>query len=900
MADTPSQSSEKVKVRLAPEQPATYEAADPWWTDSGSQFDRDRWLEDSLPLLDGIGPLLPGAADKSPAVGKEWQQAPGWSLTRLHQKEPECICWHIGADDSHVGVDVDGAKAAAFCQSQGCDPYTADTWRIIRTSNTERVKLVFTVTPEQKATLMGGAKTVKIEGQELAVFAKPGIQIVVLGNHYTKESNFTENDDQYAWAGRAPAEAQPMPPEWFDLLTGVFCGERPLRPPTRRAVTASSTRKANSYSCSSGKWINSSTRQPCPICGRDHSGACSIHADGKSVWCCHGETKSAPDCGRDGEKITGRGDGRVWGYVRTEEHDSFGERSLFVLHKPRQQAQQTSTAQQTQQLKPASAPTPAPAPDADPDSAPYRVLGWCADRSRIYYQHRQTGQIASIKPSAAAGPLLQLAPIGWWEAYYPKKNELSWAAACSAVIEQANRAGVFAVDRVRGRGLWIDGKSVIWHLGDRLEVDGKEVALIEHRSANHYPRLPGLDIDRTVVPLTDAEGREILAAVAAMGWATPLDHIHLLGWAALANVGGALEKRPVLQITSHYGSGKSHTKDHAVAPLLAGLAISRSNSSEAGIRQILKADTLPVLLDESEGEDRTRREGHLRLARLSYDGSPTDRGTTHGEALTYAIRSSIALVGINAEINSPAERSRTVVVGRVQLPQEAWAAVDRRLRELLTDETGARLLRRTVTHLHTLRANVATFRRAVESQLGGGAAARAGATYGALLAGAHMLTNTALVDDETALGWLDSISWSAIAALGDAGADGQDAAAESRQCLAHLLAHEEPWRLVNDERGTGRISVRELIGLARLPSGSNETAEARKALGRRGIRASDCGLEIANTPETLETIYGKTKWCKGAHRARLLDLPGAYAAGSVRFQGLGSVKACKVPWEVLG
>jgi hypothetical protein len=94
--------------------------------------------------------------------------------------------------------------------------------------------------------------------------------------------------------------------------------------------------------------------------------------------------------------------------------------------------------------------------------------------------------------------------------------------------------------------------------------------------------------------------------------------------------------------------------------------------------------------------------------------------------------------------------------------------------------------------------------------------------------------------------------------------------------------------------------VRELIGLARLPSGSNETAEARKALGRRGIRASDCGLEIANTPETLAAIYGKTKWCKGAHRARLLDLPGAYAAGSVRFQGLGSVKACKVPWEVLG
>ncbi|MCP9913736.1 hypothetical protein KBZ07_10035 [Cyanobium sp. BA20m-14] len=311
-------------------------------------FDRDRWLNDSLPLLDGIGPLLPGAADKRPTVGNEWEQQAGWSLGRLHQQEPETICWHVGAAPGHVGIDIDGAKAAAFCQNHGCDPYTADTWRIIRTGNSERLKLVFTVTPEQKAALVAGAKTVKPGGQELAVFSAPGHQIVVLGNHYTKESGYTENDDQYAWAGRAPADAQPMPPEWFALLTGVFCGERPLKPPTRRAVTATSSRKANAYSSSSGQWSNSSTAHPCPICGRDHSGACSTHADGNSVWCCHGQTKTAPDCSKAGEKITGN-DGRTWGYVRSEEHDSFGERSLFVLDKPRQQAKQQQAQQHQEQ-----------------------------------------------------------------------------------------------------------------------------------------------------------------------------------------------------------------------------------------------------------------------------------------------------------------------------------------------------------------------------------------------------------------------------------------------------------------------------------------------------------------------------------------------------------------------
>jgi hypothetical protein len=294
-------------------------------------------------MLGTIGPLLPGAPDKRPLVGNDWEAHAGVGISELQAAAPECICWHVGAAPGYIAIDIDGPRAAAFCQQHSCEPYTADTWRIVRTGNTERLKLVYTVTTEQKAALVSGAKTVKVgagdgglddKGEELAVFAKPGTQIVVLGNHYTKESGFTENDDQYAWAGRAPADAQPLPPEWFALLTGVFCGERPLRPKTRRSVSDSSTRGARSYSGASGTWRNSSQRQPCPMCGRDHSGACSIHQDNDSVWCCHGETKSAPDCSNKGEIVTGR-DARTWAYVRTEDHDSFGERSLFVLHKPK-------------------------------------------------------------------------------------------------------------------------------------------------------------------------------------------------------------------------------------------------------------------------------------------------------------------------------------------------------------------------------------------------------------------------------------------------------------------------------------------------------------------------------------------------------------------------------------
>ena len=537
-------------------------------------------------------------------------------------------------------------------------------------------------------------------------------------------------------------------------------------------------------------------------------------------------------------------------------------------------------------------------------NAYYKVLGWCSDRRRIYYQERKTGQIGSITASASAGPLLQLAPRSYWEEKHRSEKAPGFdvVKALDDVIQDANNAGVFYLDRVRGRGVWMDGTQVVWHLGDRLEVGGKQMGLLDFQSSYHYQRLPRLDVDPATAPLSDAQGALILQAVKAMGWITPLDHLHLLGWVVLATVSGALDKRPVLQITCGFGQGKTYTLTVVILPLLGGpgLAICESNSSEAAIRQTLNTNTLPVLIDESEGEDQHRREGHLKLARLSFDGRATSRGTTYGKALTYAVRSSMALVGINAVIANPADRSRTVVVGRKQLDQQEWATVDRKLRELVTVKTGAMLLRRCVTHLPTLQANVATFRRVVEAKLPSGAAARAGDTYGALLAGAHLLLNTAQVDEQQAIAWLARVGWDAEKALGLDAASEQSAAAEGAQCLAKLLSHEEQWR---SDAGTGRVTIRELLELARSPSGADgadEAERARKALGRRGIKATDHALVIANNPELLAPIYGNGKWRNGGHVERLRDLPGAEAAGPVHFKVMGPHRATTVPWAAAG
>ena len=63
-------------------------------------------------------------------------------------------------------------------------------------------------------------------------------------------------------------------------------------------------------------------------------------------------------------------------------------------------------------------------------NAPFKVLGWCPDRKVIYYQHRQTGQIAYITPSAQATPLLKLAPHHYWESpESERRSKPDWANA---------------------------------------------------------------------------------------------------------------------------------------------------------------------------------------------------------------------------------------------------------------------------------------------------------------------------------------------------------------------------------------------------------------------------------------------------------------------------------------
>jgi hypothetical protein len=414
--------------------------------------------------------------------------------------------------------------------------------------------------------------------------------------------------------------------------------------------------------------------------------------------------------------------------------------------------------------------------------APFRVLGWRNGLDAVWVQ--LAGGLPGAVPLTKAG-MQRLAPIEYWNATFPGPRQGSppaWDQAISSVRDQAETLGAFELDRVRGCGVWLDQDRVVWHQGGRLEVDGQPMALAEIKSAYIYASRPVLDLNPDVAPLTDAEGSEILNLFHLdMKWGKVGDGLLVAGHTVLGNVCAALEIRPGMQLTGPSGEGKSTTENKLINPLQANLAKRTSGATEAGVRQDMGHDALPAVIDESEQENPKRREGHLNLLRLCFDGLKQLKGTPGGQAHSYTMRSMMTLIGINAEISNPADRNRLIVIRPRKLDKETWSAVQIKRDQLITLENGQRLIRRTVSNLKALLANIQTFTAVVATQPG---TDRTHQVMGSLLAGAHHLTCTEVVDADAAKAWLEAVGWRG---LDEETLEATSAHAEAQQCLDHLL-----------------------------------------------------------------------------------------------------------------
>jgi putative DNA primase/helicase len=545
---------------------------------------------------------------------------------------------------------------------------------------------------------------------------------------------------------------------------------------------------------------------------------------------------------------------------------------------------------------------PAPPPTAQvaeiPKGQPFVCLGF--DDASYFYQPSSTGQVVRIGRGSHTGiNLLQLCPsMAYWETLYPGTKGPNWNAAAASLFAQQAAVGIYSPDRIRGRGAWWDDGRSVLHLGDRLLVNGEAYPVTNPPPSRFkYQRLVAIDLQTGLEPLTDELGMEIIDIASRFHWEVPASGLLLAGWAALAPICGSLSWRPHVWLTASAGSGKSAILNRFLGTLLQDIALwPEGSTTEASIRQELRADALPVVMDEAESNeqaDRKRIQDVLALARVASSSGRgfIGRGGAEGAAQRFVIRSMFLLCSISTALKQGADASRFAQLTLRNpsfLPKEEraahWSQLDRDLTAIITPEVGHRMMLRSVSLIPVIRDSVAVFRRAAADHFD---SQRQGDQFGTLLAGAWSLTNQHVASEAEAFALINRENWQQYR-------DDAEQPDEER-CLQHVLQHQ---LRVEGDRGNGYMrTVWELIELARGSAASMEIGpgSAEAHLGRVGIRVEGDRLLISNTAKALRRILSETPWADSWGTV-LSRLPGAQRAGVTRFRGLAGVsRAVSVP-----
>ena len=465
----------------------------------------------------------------------------------------------------------------------------------------------------------------------------------------------------------------------------------------------------------------------------------------------------------------------------------------------------------------------------------FRILGY--DHDRYYVLQFEKCQImVYTKGDFSDAGLIELAPLDWWELHFPgsaKTGGIDKKSAMNWIVRRAHTRGMYDMRRIRGRGAWTDNGRSVFHHGDFLTVDGEPMDITELDSNYVYEMgyaLPPIDDE----PLSYEEGRMLLDMAGMFRWSKPASAPLLAGWIALAPLCGAMRWRPHIWLSGGAGSGKSTVLERFVHTLMNGMDLyAQGNSSEAGIRQELKGDALPVLFDESESNterEAMRIQGVLSLIRQASTESQakTLKGTAGGDALSFHIRSMFCLASIQVGMKYQADMERMTVLNLLPKRDEVDAAGNwKRLSETLhlinRDETlPARLVRRSLMLLPTTLQNIKVFSEAAAIKFG---SQRDGDQYGTLMAGAWSLISDDMATLEAAQIMIDGYDWSEHRENGESD--------EGERALAALMG-----ALIRVNGGV-EVTVHELIKVAVGDNVDTITVNMQGAealLNRHGMR----------------------------------------------------------------
>ena len=402
--------------------------------------------------------------------------------------------------------------------------------------------------------------------------------------------------------------------------------------------------------------------------------------------------------------------------------------------------------------------------DQSKNTLPYRPVGF--ERNTYYFLSSVTHEVLPVSNTnlSKKSMLFSLAPIDYWETTYATKKGLNVDQISNDLIQQCKYVGPYNPYKLRGRGAWYDAGRVVLHLGDRLVVDDKQVELDTIITKHIYETRPSIG-NANAEPLSSKDGERLINLMSGLTFTRGASHHFLAGWCMIATICGALEWRPHIWVTGPAGSGKSWVMEHIVIPLLGDSKIyALGKSSEAGIRQMLNNDALPVVIDEAESDEKNQKDAIQAILTLmrqasSDTGAVIYRGSVSGKASGYGVRSCFMLSSIGVATKHHADETRVTVLNlapdRSDEARGRFDILSASVGNLITPDFCEQIRSRAIRMIPIIRQNKNVLARFIRTKVI--SSQRMADQYGALLAGEYALSHDDVITYEQAEVWATPI-----------------------------------------------------------------------------------------------------------------------------------------------
>ena len=275
-------------------------------------------------------------------------------------------------------------------------------------------------------------------------------------------------------------------------------------------------------------------------------------------------------------------------------------------------------------------PVPAPPMDRTPH---FRVLG--IHDGHIVFQISKTGEIYYCRDTQVGniGVLQKLAPLAFWVEQSDQeglsvKNRMKFADALLRAAQARGLHDPMTDSHGRGAGYFPDRRAY-YHLGDRLLLENEETHLLDvPASFNSVEEDVFMPRKRITVVDSSEEGRQYLRAAYAALIRYHFMNLHharaFMGFMVTSIIGGLLDLRPMLWLIAMEATGKTFLLNDFSKPFLGEMLTASGDTTEAGLVDQMRNDSLPVYVDEFEpGEGRYAQERFrsvLKSIRLASSG----------------------------------------------------------------------------------------------------------------------------------------------------------------------------------------------------------------------------------------------------------------------------------------